>query len=101
MPKNDTDRHTKHAREDSQPQVEEKLVIQSLVAKPELNGRLGEVSGALTPGGRYPVKVAGHASIIAAQAFQLASTWSLRGGTKINEEVSQVRMFCAWFRGVQ
>jgi hypothetical protein len=71
MPKNDRNGHAKHAREDSQPQVEEKVVIHGLVAKPELNGRLGEISGALTTGGRYPVKVAGHASIIAAKASNL------------------------------
>jgi hypothetical protein len=71
MPKNDTDSHVKFAREGSQPEAGEKIVMHSLVAKPELNGRLGVISGALTPGGRYPVKVAGHASIIAAKPSNL------------------------------
>jgi hypothetical protein len=62
MAANDTDRSD---RRDSQPEAGEKVVIHSLIAKPELNGRLGVISGPLTPGGRYPVKLVGHASTIA------------------------------------
>jgi hypothetical protein len=66
MEVNDTDRLAKHDRRDSQPEGGEKVVIHSLVSKPELNGRCGVISGPLThPSERYPVKVCGHASIIA------------------------------------
>jgi hypothetical protein len=45
MTVNDTDRSAVHDRGDSQPEVGEKVVIHSLVAKPDLNGRLGPISG--------------------------------------------------------
>jgi hypothetical protein len=59
-----TDRSAMLNRRDSQPEVGEKVVIHSLVAKPELNGRLGPISGPLNAGGRYPVKIVGHAATI-------------------------------------
>jgi hypothetical protein len=64
----DTDRSAMHDMRNAQAEVGEKVVIYSLVAKPELNGRLGLISGPLTAGGRYPVKLVGPASTIAIKA---------------------------------
>jgi hypothetical protein len=55
----------KKHRAASQPTLGEKVVIHSLVGKPELNRQLGAVSSDLTDGLRYPVKLADRASKLA------------------------------------